>query len=135
MHHRLSAALPWAVICPQVSFSALMTARQWQDRNRFNRKVAGFVVCSRTLVPIAVVELDDVSHKDKQDEDEIRDAMLQLAGYQVIRYANVPDIDRLRQDIPEPLFAAREDPPGASAVPSSGSATRREAAARSKRQP
>ena len=98
MHNRLSHALPELVVLAQVSFSALLTARAYAARNTFDRKTADFVVCDRAFQVLAVIELDDASHKGKTDKDAARDAMLVAAGYRVLRYPNIPDIDRVRGD-------------------------------------
>lgn len=106
MYFRLRAAFPEHVILAQVSFSALVTVRSHAVRNRFNRKVADFVVCNRAFEVLAVVELDDASHKGKETTDRERDSMLISAGYKVLRYARVPDIEQLQRDLsPPPLRA------------------------------
>lgn len=98
MHNRLSHALPELVVLAQVSFSALLTARAYAARNTFDRKIADFVVCDKAFQVLAVIELDDASHKGKTDKDAARDAMLVSAGYRVLRYPNIPDLDRVRSD-------------------------------------
>jgi very-short-patch-repair endonuclease len=55
-------------------------------------------VCNKAFQVLAVIELDDASHKGRQDKDAARSALLEGAGYRVIRYANVPDIDKVRAD-------------------------------------
>ena len=95
----LSSALPECVVLAQVSFSALVTAEGWQSRNRFNRKVADFVLCSKQMNVIAVIELDDRSHIGRELLDRERDAMLKQAGYTTIRYQSVPPAEIIRRDI------------------------------------
>lgn len=104
MHNRLTQALPDLVVLAQVSFGALLTAQAYAVRNTFDRKIADFVVCDRAFQVLAVIELDDASHKDKAEKDNARDALLTSAGYRVLRYANIPDIDRVRAD-----FAPKRD--------------------------
>lgn len=99
MYFRLKEALPEYEILAQVAFSALITAKQRAVRSTFDRKVADFVVCSRAFHVLAVVELDDSSHKGKEAADHARDALLTSAGYKVLRYKRVPDIDQIRKDI------------------------------------
>lgn len=96
MHHRLTEALPGHVVLSQVSFGALLSARSTAVRNTFDRKMADFVVCDRAFQVLAVIELDDASHRGKQAKDAQRDALLQAAGYRVIRCAHIPDIDQVR---------------------------------------
>ena len=95
----LSSALPECVVLAQVSFSALVTAEGWQSRNRFNRKVADFVLCSKQMNVIAVIELDDRSHIGREFFDRERDNMLKQAGYTTIRYHSVPPAEVIRRDI------------------------------------
>lgn len=108
MYHLLQTALPECTVLAQVAFSALVTAKGWANRNRFDRKVADFVLCSQQLNVIAVIELDDRSHAGRESQDRERDAMLRLAGYVTLRYANVPTQQALRADV-EQLLLQRGD--------------------------
>ena len=104
MYHLLQTALPECTVLAQVAFSALVTAKGWENRNRFNRKVADFVLCSQQLNVLAVIELDDSSHAGRECEDKERDAMLRLAGYDTLRYANFPTQQALRADVEQLLL-------------------------------
>ena len=92
--HRLRRALPNHHIFPQVGLNALLqvtkgTPKQsfYKSLNRFNSKTADFVVCeSDTLKVLAIIELDDKTHKHKRQKDAERDAMLQTSGYRTIRF-------------------------------------------------
>jgi very-short-patch-repair endonuclease len=71
------------------------------------------VVCDKAFQVLAVIELDDASHKGKTDKDAARDAMLVSAGYRVLRYPNIPDLDRVRSDFlptTPPAQAQRQAP-------------------------
>jgi very-short-patch-repair endonuclease len=91
-------ALPDHVVLAQVSFGALLSVRASAVRNTYDRKRADYVVCDRAFVVAAVIELDDGSHKDKEELDEKRDLLLTNAGYRVIRYRNIPDEDQVQAD-------------------------------------
>jgi len=104
MYHLLQTALPECTVLAQVAFSALVTAKGWANRNRFDRKVADFVLCSQQLNVLAVIELDDSSHAGREREDKERDTMLRLAGYVTLRYANFPTQQALRADIEQLLL-------------------------------
>jgi very-short-patch-repair endonuclease len=95
----LSEALPECTVLAQVSFQALLDTTDIADRNRFDRKHADFVICSKRLTPIAVLELDDATHDTRGEEDADRDAMLQNAGYQTIRYRKIPTAEQIQADI------------------------------------
>lgn len=79
------------VVLAQVSFSALLASRQQATRNTFNRKTADFVVFTKAFEVVAVIELDDASHRGREKEDGARESLLTNAGYRVIRFKNVPD--------------------------------------------
>lgn len=98
MFNRLHVALPEYRVLAQVSFGALLWTKNQFDRTYFNKKIADFVVCDKSFRVLAVVELDDATHKNKVEEDVKRDAMLQMAGYKTLRYPNVPDIDQVIED-------------------------------------
>lgn len=91
MYFRLQSALPEYVVLAQVSFGALLKAKSFAARNTYDRKIADFVVCSKAFEVIAVIELDDASHNNKQAQDGKRDQLLQKAGYKTMRFKNVPD--------------------------------------------
>lgn len=95
----LTDTLSDCVILAQVPLAALLTAKHRPDRNRFDRKIADFLVCTKTLTPIVVIELDDNTHNNKKAADADRDAMLKNAGYQTIRYRDIPRPTQIRQDI------------------------------------
>lgn len=98
MFIRLIAALPEYGVLAQVAFSSFMTAKGYTTRNLFNRKVADFVVIDRNFNVVAIVELDDSSHKGREDNDANRDALINEAGFRVIRYKRTPDINQIRSD-------------------------------------
>ncbi|WP_171319228.1 DUF2726 domain-containing protein [Acinetobacter sp. CFCC 11171] len=99
MFHRLNEAFPDYHILAQVAFSALITTQNYKIRNRFNRKVTDFVILDQTYNVLVIIELDDPSHIGKEQEDAERDAMLEEAGYRVIRYISIPTVHTLRHDV------------------------------------
>lgn len=99
MFHRLNEAFPDYHVLAQVAFSALITNQNYKIRNRFNRKVTDFVILDQAYNVLVIIELDDPSHIGKETEDAERDAMLEEAGYRILRYTNIPSISTLRHDI------------------------------------
>jgi hypothetical protein len=99
----LEQALPRLYIFPQVSFSAILTTKGFYTRSQFNRKIADFVVCDNALNIMMLIELDDSSHKGRETQDAARDAMLNEAGYPVIRYAQIPEIWQIQKDLQKHL--------------------------------
>ncbi|MBC3862195.1 DUF2726 domain-containing protein [Undibacterium jejuense] len=99
MYFRLAEALPEYVVLAQVAFSALLQTKNRATRNKFDRKVADFVVCTKAFEVLAIVELDDSSHKGREEQDRARDSLLTNAGYRVARYARTPDVETIKRDI------------------------------------
>jgi very-short-patch-repair endonuclease len=95
MYYRLTEALPECNVLAQVAFSALLTAKAQATRNTFDKKAADFVIFDKAFKVIAIIELDDNSHKHQQARDAKRDEMLRQAGYTTLRFNNVPDRDQL----------------------------------------
>lgn len=95
MYFRLTQSMPETIVLAQVAFSALLDTKDKPTRGTFDRKTADFVVCSKAFDVIAVVELDDSSHKGRAAHDGMRDALLSKAGYKVLRFKNIPDKDEV----------------------------------------
>ncbi len=91
--------LPDCHIFVQVSLGAILWTKSWQTRNKFNKKIADFVVTDTNFKILAVIELDDKSHDNKIEADKVRDAMVREAGYKVLRYRTVPSREQLAKDI------------------------------------
>jgi very-short-patch-repair endonuclease len=90
---------PEYVVLAQVSFGAILWTWSKAVRNRFNRKIVDFVVCDKSFNVIAVVELDDSSHKGKEEKDAERDLLFKEAGITVLRYKFTPESSKIREDI------------------------------------
>lgn len=99
MYFRLVEAFPQYVTLAQVAFSALLSCNDTATRNRFDRKRADFVLCTKAFNVVAVIELDDSSHWGREKEDADRDKLLKDVGYWVLRYKQVPDVAVLQRDI------------------------------------
>lgn len=101
--------MPEYIVLTQVSFGALLNAKGGASRYSFAQKRADFVLTNRGFRVIAVIELDDASHKGKEAADAERDAMLTEAGYRVLRYNRTPDRARLLADLLPKAPAQRDE--------------------------
>ncbi|WP_235985908.1 DUF2726 domain-containing protein [Acinetobacter baretiae] len=90
---------PEYVVLAQVSFGAILWTRSQAIRNRFNRKIVDFVVCDQAFNVVAVIELDDASHKGNEQKDIERDMLLNEAGITVFRYTFTPESSKILKDI------------------------------------
>jgi very-short-patch-repair endonuclease len=86
------------VALAQVSFSAFL-ATDLKNRGRIAQKRVDFLVCRKSFKPVAVIEIDDSSHKGKEDKDADRDQLLKRAGIAVFRYKGTPSREQLTQDV------------------------------------
>jgi hypothetical protein len=101
---RLSQALPDCYVLTQVGLGALLqpnvknnNQEYYRARGTYSQKIADYVICDNEMSVLAVVELDDRTHR--KDKDAKRDAMLEQAGYKVIRWdsKNKPTAEEIRQ--------------------------------------
>lgn len=99
MFFLLKETFPQSIILTQVSFNAFMTAQGFHTRNLFNRKMIDFVITDQDFNIIAMIELDDQSHIGREQIDAERDAMIQEAGYPILRYTQIPNQKDLKSDI------------------------------------
>ena len=88
---RLEEAFPEHRVMAQVSMGALMApdvrgggSEYLSIRSRFAQKVVDYVVLDDALEVVALVELDDRTHR--LEKDAVRDAMTAAAGYVTLRY-------------------------------------------------
>lgn len=109
MFFRLTETFPELVVLSQVSFSALISGKTRTARNRFDRKYADFVLCTKAFEVVAVVELDDASHKGREAQDKERASLLTMAGYTLMRFKQVPNAgDLLKALTPKDVAPVRE---------------------------
>lgn len=99
MFGEIRQAVPECQIFVQVALSAILWTKSQATRNRFNRLIADYVITDNNFNILAVIELDDKSHDNRQEKDAERDEMLREAGYKVLRYRYMPSKEQLRQDI------------------------------------
>lgn len=95
---RLKEILPHHVILAHVSFDALLTTKYSRTRYKYRNMVADFVILDEFYQIQAIVAVDDPMALRRSHTAEYQDSLLTIAGYQVIRYENVPEYFQLRQD-------------------------------------
>jgi very-short-patch-repair endonuclease len=103
---RLQKDLVPLQVFPQVSMNAVLdikNQRSWKDRVHFWAKIIDYVVCiPETFEIIAIIEFDGPSHDNPETmtKDRERDAMMESAGYIVIRYNwdDMPSPGKLKAD-------------------------------------
>lgn len=100
---RLVQAFPNHYVFPQVAMSGLVAAKSNDYKklngikNTYNRLRVDFVLFKDKKV-MAVIELDDKTHKNKEEKDSKRDAILEQSGYKTYRFesSKKPSIEQLK---------------------------------------
>jgi very-short-patch-repair endonuclease len=115
LYKRLKEALPEYHIFAQVQLSRFIDVKKGHDFNqwfnRINRMSVDFVVCDESLKVLAVIELDDSSHRDphRQKQDDKKNKALKSAGIKIIRWQKTPSkeeiISQIKSDKNTPLAA------------------------------
>lgn len=102
--NRILKAVPEYYIFPQVSLGALLQVDTDKTKmagahNKFNKKIADYVVVDSNFNVVVIIELDDRTHDPEQDK--IRDAITATANYRTIRYESKskPTVEKIRSDI------------------------------------
>lgn len=95
---RLKEILPEANILAHVSFDALLTTKYLHTRRKYQQMFANFVVLDKDYKVLAVIALDDINAIKRSNQNTYEDALLQSAGYRVIRYMGIPEYQDLRED-------------------------------------
>ena len=93
---RLKEILSEANILAHVSFDALITTKFQHTRNKYQKMFADFVILDKDYRVIAIVALEDQTSTKRANEAKYQEALLQAAGYRVIRYSNVPEYQQIR---------------------------------------
>ena len=92
LYFRLCNALPDHMVLAQVGLSRILGVKKGNNfqswYNRISRMSADFVVCTKDSSVLAVIELDDSSHKKKQRKlpDAKKNKAIQSAGIPILRW-------------------------------------------------
>jgi hypothetical protein len=94
---RLKALLPEQHILAQVSFDALLTTKYPRTRYKYRNMLADFVLLDQDYHIIAVIALEAQGLK-RLKHAYYEDDLLKMAGYKVLRYRHVPEVNELKRD-------------------------------------
>lgn len=104
LYHRLIETMPECIVLAQVQLSRVLGVKKGVNRamwhNRVAQKSVDFVVCLKDSTIVAVVELDDSTHRRnaRVTADKNKDKALADAGVTVIRWnvSSLPDENAIR---------------------------------------
>ena len=107
---RIKEILPEANVFAHVSFDALLTTKFPRTRRKYASMFADFVVLDRECRVVAVNTLGD-AHLSRRNHSTIQqDALLEAAGYRLIRYEHVPEYQQLREDFLTEIVEMQHQP-------------------------
>ena len=95
---RLKEVLPEGNVLAHVSFDALLTTKYLHTRRKYQKMFADFVVLDKNCKVIAIVALDDINAMMRMKQHMYQDALLESAGYRMLRYTGIPEYQQLRED-------------------------------------
>lgn len=107
---RLKEILPEANVFAHVSFDALLTTKFPRTRRKYASMFADFVVLDRDCHVVAVIALGDASLSKRHHSAIYQDALLEAAGYRLIRYEHVPEYQQLREDFLTEIIEMQHTP-------------------------
>jgi very-short-patch-repair endonuclease len=91
------------IVLPQVAFSAFLRVEGGDSKSNYRRfatmrqKVADFLIVRPDFSIVALIELDDSTHVNKKEADQLRDAAIKQAGIRVFRIPKVPHADQVQR--------------------------------------
>lgn len=105
MYVRLAEAFPAPsfVVLAAVNPGALLDPKGGASLSKYAQRRAGLVLLDRTFLVLAIIEVDD---DNGRAGSESADAMFKSAGYKVLRYRKLPEVERLRIDVGKHIYAA-----------------------------
>lgn len=108
MYQRLVEAFPAPayIVLAGVSLSALLEPKGGASLRKYAQKRAGFVVMDKSFLVLAIVELDNTS-SNGNDEDASADPIFKSAGYKVMHYRKLPEVERLRAELSKQVYSAQ----------------------------
>lgn len=95
---RLKEIMPEANILAHVSFDALLTTKFPHTRRKYEKMFADFVVLDKECRVKSIVAVGELNSLKKWKAANDQDALLEAAGYKVLRYQVVPEYQKLRDD-------------------------------------
>ncbi|MGA8146885.1 MAG: DUF2726 domain-containing protein [Gallionellaceae bacterium] len=90
LFHRLIEAMPDHYVMAQVRLADIVGVKKsenWQSWfNKVSRKSVDFVICNKSFVVLACIELDGKTHEqeDRQKADNTKDEALNAAGIPIV---------------------------------------------------
>lgn len=107
MYLRLAEAFPAPgyVVLAAVNPGALLDPKGGASLSKYAQRRAGLVLLDGSFLVLAIIEIDDDAATGRAGS-ESADAMFKSAGYKVLRYRKLPEVERLRVDVGKHVYSA-----------------------------
>lgn len=107
---RLKEILPEAHIFAHVSFDALLTTKFPRTRRKYESMFADFVVLDKSFRVLAVIGLGESMSTRRSHSAIKQDALLEAAGYRLIRYDHVPEYQQIQSAFSSEMIEMQHQP-------------------------
>jgi hypothetical protein len=107
MYLRLAEAFPppGYLVFAAVNPGALLEPKGGASLHKYAQRRAGLVLLDKSFLVLAIIEVDD-NPAHGAASDSSADALFKSAGYKVLRYRKLPDVERLRVDVSKHVYSA-----------------------------
>ena len=108
MYLQLAQAFPAPgyMVLAAVNPGALLDPKGGASLSKYAQRRAGFVLLDGSFLVLAIIEIDDASANGRTGNSSSADALFKSAGYKVLRYRKLPDVERLRLDVSKHVYSA-----------------------------
>ena len=108
MYQRLAEAFPAPayMVFAAVNPGALLEPKGGASLRKYAQKRAGLVLLDRSFLVLAIIDVDDNPANAGTASDSSADALFKSAGYKVLRYRKLPEVERLRADVSRQVYSA-----------------------------
>lgn len=91
-------------VCPQASMDSFLKFEGeggFRERGRYKARRSDFALMDRSGSVVLVIEIDDASHRGREDKDAARDTVVKMAGVNTLRVpgGRLPDSAEMRRII------------------------------------
>lgn len=111
----IHTAMPDHLVLAQVAMSSVVVVptRQHMDyawRAKIDRKSLDYLVCLKDGSAVVAIELDDSTHKGREQKDEDKDRALKAAGLPILRWhvSRIPSPEEIKRQVAPILMAKQQ---------------------------
>lgn len=113
LFEKLIEAMPTSYVITQIRLADIVSVKKsnenWQGwQNKISQKSVDFVICNKSFVVLACIELDGKTHEreDRKKTDTTKDEILNAAGIPIIRIktSDHPSVEEIKKRLEEAVM-------------------------------